>query len=591
MKNLSISIKLVVGFGIVLVLLLLSGGVAIFNARNINAQVEQYAQYTVPNAEHLRVMETAMHASLHEISEAILQDSTEEVQSALDSCDAHYEQILTELEEYLENQRNSDRDADIAEIKKIVTSQKDVQEEIAALALEMTEESDAQALDLYMNEYEIEVNDAITILSGFADLAKVRAEEQKDTAAQIASSSQLILIVVAVISVIITIVVIILIRNSILVPIKEVVSAFEEISKGNLHAEIKYKSRDEMGYMAKLIYQTNQMQARIVGDLSDKLTKLSQGDLCMTMEMEYPGDYAVLKTTMEATVSELNNTMRIINTAAEQVSTGADQVASGAQGLAAGSTEQASSVEELAVSIGKIAEQAEENSVSVKIANDYVGKAGTGVSASNGYMEQLTNAMVEISHSSNQIVSVTKVIEDIAFQTNILALNAATEAAHAGNAGKGFAVVADEVRNLAGKSAAAAKQTAELIQHSVETVSKGEQITEQTANTLREVGENARMVTESFQKMESASAEQAQAIEQIKIGLDQVSAVVQTNAATAEENSATSEEMSAQAITLREEVGKFRLSGGSSIPLFSKPMASLQTQGMASNNFEDFGKY
>lgn len=593
MKNLSISIKLIIGFGIVLALLLLSGVMAIVNVRNINKQVEQYAQYTVPNAEHLRVMETAMHACLHELSEAIMQNSTEEVQDALDSYDTYHAEILTELDEYLANQRNSDRDADIAEIKEIVTNQKDIKEEIASLALELTEESEAKALDLYLDVYEPAVNDAIEILSGFADLAKVRAEEQKVTAAETASFSQNETIVVAAVSFAITIGVIILIRSSILVPIKEVVNTYEEISKGNLNAEIKYESRDEMGHMAKLIYKTNQMQARIVGDLSDKLIKLSQGDLCLTMEMEYPGDYSILKSTMESTVSELNNTMQIINTAAEQVSTGADQVSSGAQGLAAGSTEQASSAEELAVSIGKIAEQAEGNSANVKVANDLVAKAGAGVSAGNGHMEQLTNAMDEISDSSNQIVSVTKVIEDIAFQTNILALNAATEAARAGNAGKGFAVVADEVRNLAGKSAAAAKQTAELIQNSVKTVSRGAQITEETAGILREVGENTRKVTESFYKIESASAEQAQAIEQIKLGLDQVSAVVQTNAATAEENSATSEEMSAQAMTLREEVGKFKLSGcgSSSISLFSRQMAPTQTKRMASNNYSDFGKY
>jgi len=189
-----------------------------------------------------------------------------------------------------------------------------------------------------------------------------------------------------------------------------------------------------------------------------------------------------------------------------------------------------------------------------------VEQAGNGVEIGNEHMGQLTEAMMEINSASSQIANITKVIEDIAFQTNILALNAAIEAARAGNAGKGFAVVADEVRNLAAKSAEAAKQTASLIQTSVDTISKGTQMTTQTAQILMDIREKTKLVIDNIKNIENASIEQAAAIEQIKQGLNQVSSVVQTNAATAEENSATSEEMSAQAATLHDEVSKFKLS-------------------------------
>jgi methyl-accepting chemotaxis protein len=209
-------------------------------------------------------------------------------------------------------------------------------------------------------------------------------------------------------------------------------------------------------------------------------------------------------------------------------------------------------------------------------------------------MAQLTQAMEEIGSSSNQIANITKVIEDIAFQTNILALNAAIEAARAGSAGKGSAVVADEVRNLAAKSGEAAKQTVELIQHSVDTVSKGSQITTETAKVLKEVGTSAREVMEAMIKVEAASSEQADAIEQIKMGLSQVSSVVQTNAATAEENSATSEEMSAQAATLRHEVAKFKLDtghGGKEVETISLVAGPEKTDYTGSDKIEalDFG--
>ena len=162
---------------------------------------------------------------------------------------------------------------------------------------------------------------------------------------------------------------------------------------------------------------------------------------------------------------------------------------------------------------------------------DYVEQAGKGVTESNKHMQNLNTAMREIGTSSQEISRISKLVEDIAFQTNILALNAAVEAARAGSAGKGFAVVADEVRNLAAKSAEAAKQTSELIQKSVLTVSEGERLADETLKLLVTVSEKAQMVDHAVREIESASSEQAAAIEQINQGLSQVSAVIQTNAA------------------------------------------------------------
>lgn len=336
------------------------------------------------------------------------------------------------------------------------------------------------------------------------------------------------------------------------------------IAQGELTLSINEKtfSKDELG---QLSHAMGQILARLaeyynyICEITQVLDTMKQGDMRIRLAQSYEGEFAAIKTGLLGISSSLNHTLSLIDIAAEQVSTGAAQVSSGAQALAAGSTEQAASIEELSASVADIAQQAVENSSNVKLANLYVEKSGEGIQTGNSHMQQLTQAMADIGSASNQIASITKVIEDIAFQTNILALNAAIEAARAGEAGKGFAVVADEVRNLASKSADAAKQTTTLIQNSVETVSKGAQIAAQTAQILEEVGENTRKVTESFSRIEQASAAQAAAIEQIQTGLSQVTSVVQNNAATAEENSATSEEMSSQAITLRAEVGNFKL--------------------------------
>ncbi len=355
--------------------------------------------------------------------------------------------------------------------------------------------------------------------------------------------------------------VILILRRS-LRPMKDIISVAEGMERGELSSAVKITAKDEFGHLAQVFAKTTNVLQKYIGEITSVLLQIAKGDLRVNIENDYTGDFAPIKAALLDISSSLNNTLISINTAAEQVSTGASQVASGAQALAAGSTEQASSIEELNASITKIAEQSVDNAANVKSANQYVEQASTNVRDGSERMKQLTGAMANIGSSSKQIANITKVIEDIAFQTNILALNAAIEAARAGNAGKGFAVVADEVRNLAAKSAEAAKQTADLIRHSAAAVEEGTQITEKTAQILNDIESKENLVNESILKVLQSSSDQASAIEQVKQGLNQVSSVVQTNAATAEENSATSEEMSAQAAALREEVAKFKLNMG-----------------------------
>lgn len=558
-KNMSVGKKLSFGFGIILALLILSSILSLFIINNISNQIGLYVKYTVPNAEYVRSMQVNMQETLHSMLEAISENDVQSASALLDEASIHGSIFVNDFEKYKNNQRNNDRDSQLKKLETIINEAAAERAKINELVLNR---SNTKALSAYNNEYKPRINEAVEILRGFSITTIEFANQQSIDASESSTLAWVIISVCAVASVVITIIVVTAIRKSILNPVNEIVNAYTEISKGSMNAEINYESRDELGQMAKLIRETNRLQSGILGDLLDKFTKISNGDLSIQVDLDYPGDFAILKTTIENTVSNLNNTMQIINSAAEQVSIGASQVSGGAQELAAGSAEQASSVEELNASVTQIAEQAEENTVNVKAAAGYIDEAGAGVEAGNKHMKQLTGAMEEIKAASNEIANITKVIEDIAFQTNILALNAAIEAARAGTAGKGFAVVADEVRNLAAKSAEAAKQTSNLIFNSADTVSKGTQITIQTAQVLQGVGKSAMKVTESFTKIEQASYEQTKAIEQIRQGIEQVSDVVQTNAATAEENSATSEEMSAQAGALREEVSKFRLKTG-----------------------------
>jgi methyl-accepting chemotaxis protein len=251
--------------------------------------------------------------------------------------------------------------------------------------------------------------------------------------------------------------------------------------------------------------------------------------------------------------------MREIRMSAMQVSSGATQIASAAQTLATGSSEQAATVEEFSAAISLVQSQAEENNRIASQTFEEVQGVGRLMEASMAFMEQMTQPMQTINESAYNISKVIKVIDDIAFQTNILALNAAVEAARAGSHGRGFAVVAEEVRNLASKSADAAKETAALIESSVQSVQHGNDIASKTGESLQEVARIASNNAEGMRTLSDASLRQSQSIVEVNQGILQINSVVQANSATAEETAASSEEMSAQSTKLNEVVSRFRL--------------------------------
>ena len=343
-------------------------------------------------------------------------------------------------------------------------------------------------------------------------------------------------------------------------PLKKISEAGKEVAGGNFDVEIHYPQQDEIGELSRSISEVIGRSKKIVFDLRDRLDAMAGGNFTENLESEeYVGDYAPLLESLKHIQEDMNKTLQEVHASSVQVLSSAEQVNTGAQSLSQGATEQASSIEELSANMQDISHSIQASTKTAGEAYKLQGEAGVAVLQSNEKMEEMRKAMDDITAKSNEISKIIKTIDDIAFQTNILSLNAAIEAARAGAAGKGFAVVADEVGNLAQKSAKAAQNTGLLIEETIEAVGKGAKITEETAESLNSVSKSTEEVNTLIEKISSASSKDLEGITSLNQGLQQISSVVQANSATAEQSAAASEELTGQANKMNELVERFQL--------------------------------
>lgn len=322
-----------------------------------------------------------------------------------------------------------------------------------------------------------------------------------------------------------------------------------------------YPFQDEIGRMTGSLGALVDRLQEITVDLNDNLTRMGQGDLAFEEARgdAYVGGFHGLLEAQDTIRDELNSVMHRLNQTSENIKSEAEQVSSGAQALAQGSTEQASSIEELSGNMSDINQKIRLTTEKTKQAADIGNAANRAVEQSNEKMKHLSAAMEDITAKADEIRKIIQAMDDIAFQTNILALNASIEAARAGAAGKGFAVVADEVGNLAQKSSRSAQSIAGLIEETIEAVAKGAKLTEDTADALHEVGDNSAQIGVLMSEIADASSQQSKGVSDISRGIGQISAVVQTNSATAEQSAAASAQLSDQASELFDIVKKFKL--------------------------------
>ncbi len=387
----------------------------------------------------------------------------------------------------------------------------------------------------------------------------VTATPEKPIKNDIMKAAVTILIIAALI-IAATVIVSVMRVRKISVPIAATADRMQKMAEGDILSPAQvFNTNDEIETMSEAASALVANMSAIINDLAGVLGSVANGDLTVSPNVTYPGDFMQIKDSMENILSSLNEIMTGVNVSSEEVLTGSDQMAEGSQSLADGTTRQASAIEEISATIADVSAQIAATSKNASKAGDLSKQTEEKVLYQDGEIQNMVSAMNDISATSKKIENIIKTIEDIAFQTNILALNAAVEAARAGEAGKGFAVVADEVRVLASKSAEAATSTTSLITASIQAVGNGVKIALSTAETMKEVRDISTQTADLIAEIASASEEQNNSIKQISQGVSQISDVIQRNSATAEETAASCEELSGQSRMLKQNVSRFKV--------------------------------
>ncbi|KGK84984.1 HAMP domain-containing protein [Pseudomonas phenolilytica] len=339
--------------------------------------------------------------------------------------------------------------------------------------------------------------------------------------------------------------------RSVALPIRKAAQLAGAIQRGDFSQRLAHRSADEVGQLsASLDRMAESLQQQV-----HVAERISQGDLTVDVRLASDGDQLGLA--LRRMVDNLNELVSQVQLSSALINDKAGEVTRLSHDLSGGATESASAVTEISATINQMASQIRQTSEYAGEANSLSRDSERSARGGNELMATLKGAMQEINQSGQDITNIIRAIEEIATQTNLLALNAAIEAARAGEHGRGFAVVADEVRQLAARSAEAAQRSTRLIQESNARTVKGMELTDETAQALEAIVQGAAQVSQLVDEIASASSQQASGIEQVSLAIEQIDQVVHHNSSNSEQSTQAAQELTQQAEQMIVQVGRF----------------------------------
>ena len=554
LENMHLQERINYGYRKVIIMMLISGLLSIVVIGVLFANMVHYIENVTVADQAVKICRINVNAAARNIREMALDDDT----SSYVSYEKTVEKLLKEVDSEPKNLKGTGiiPDSDYEEYSSALSDWGNIGYSIIE---EIKSGDKEEAVDEIMNDCTPALNKAVEIAIKLDDITDQESSRAARTTFIFAAAGIVCIIVCLIFAWTLTKKTGKKVLDTILEPLRAVEDVAKELTEGNLHSTLDYRSEDEIGRLAHSMRKSIRILGSYVDDIDRAMKLFAAGNFDVKPEVEWRGDFVGILNSFMQFEKSIGETIRGIQNVSNEVSSAADQVASSSNDLADGATNQAAVVEELTATVAGVSEQVENNSKSAKEISGRVDELGNAILESNGKMHEMVDSMNEISEASKEIDKIIATINEIASQTNLLALNASIEAARAGEAGKGFAVVANQVNSLADQSAQAAKESAMLIETSVKAVEKGMVIAGQTAAQLEDVAENSKIITEEVTNIAETLETQTTEIQQINEGIEQINDVVQTNSATSEECAAASQEMSSESENLREMIRKFKL--------------------------------
>lgn len=334
-------------------------------------------------------------------------------------------------------------------------------------------------------------------------------------------------------------------------PLTYIENIVTSMSNGVLDHSYPETENDEIGTICDDLRETNKSLKAYISEIGRILAHMSEGNFKYDCKIMFTGEFSAIESSIRNICAAMQSTFKQLGEISGQVTIGSKSVSKGAAELARAVSDETQLIGEVTENLNDISKRVTQSAANAFDVKEKAIKATDTINGGNDQMQELVRIMDIISRSATEIVKINETIEDIAFQTNILALNASIEASRAGAAGKGFAVVAEEVRSLAAKSSEAASSTAELIGETVKTISSATTAAKATAAMLDDVVKETSSISGSVTEIADFSEEEKLMLVDITSKLSRISNVINKTATTAHTSAETSGQLDSQVVKLQ----------------------------------------